>query len=185
VETFFDSQSGAELATLFTISLASSIVWMRVFPRLRTPATRGIVKLQLARTTSRANAIVRAWREQHLLGRAKRSLIVDFPYIASYSFAIAFLALLAGRAAATSGLMSSDTANVSADATAIAAWSAGFCDLLENAGLVLLLRGVTGQPAPAITSFFAGIKWFFAPAAALFSLGLLSVSALKALGWWW
>jgi hypothetical protein len=180
VDAFFDSLRSAELSTLFAITFGSSLVWSRLFPRLRTDvAPGGIVSLQLAWTSPRASSITRSWRERHLEGAARRSIYVDFPFIVLYSFAIAFLALLAGRAADASSLASSDTASSAAAAAAIAAWTAGLCDYLENGGLLLILRGTTGQPLPALTSTLSAVKWLLATGAGLFSLGLLIASAVS------
>ncbi len=181
MDAFFDSLRGSELAILFTIGAGAAATCVRLFPNLKTAAARsGIVSLQFAWTPARAAAITDSWRARHLDGSTRRSLYIDFFYIAGYGTAIAFLALLAGRAAKTSGFCSSHTADLTADFVAIGAWSAGLCDCLENGGLLLLLRGSTQQPVPALTSTVASIKWLLALAAALFSVALLIASAVTA-----
>jgi hypothetical protein len=180
VDAFFHQLRGSEVATLFAISAGAALTFMRLFPNLKTAvAKKGIVSLQLAWSSARANAVIGSWRERHLDGSVKRSIYVDVLYIAGYSFAIAFLALLAGRAARASGLFSAHTADLTADFVAIGAWVAGACDCLENGGLLLLLRS-TDQPVPALTSSVSTIKWLLAPTAALFSIGVLVASAVAA-----
>jgi hypothetical protein len=181
VDAFLDHLRGSELGILFAIGAGAALTSMRLFPNLKTDVARnGIVSLQLAWRSSRAAAVIGSWRERHLDGAVKRSIYVDFLYIASYTAAITFLALLTGRATKASGLFSDHTADLTADFTAIAAWIAGTCDCLENFGLLGQLDGATWQPVPALTSTISAIKWLLAPAAALFSLGLLVASAFAA-----
>ena len=180
MDAFFDHSRGSELATLFAISAGAALTFMRLFPNLKTAAAKkGIVSLQLAWSSARAKAVIESWRERHLDDSVKRSIYVDFLYIAGYSFAIAFLALLAGRAARASGLFSTHTADLMGNIVAIGAWVAGACDCLENGGLLLLLRS-TDQPVPALTSSVSTVKWLLAPAGALLSIGVLIASAVAA-----
>jgi hypothetical protein len=180
VDAFFESLRGSELAILFTICAGVALTCMRLFPDLKTSvARRGIVSLELAWKSSRAGSIISSWRQKHLEGAAKRSIYLDFVYIPFYSFSIAFLGLLAGRAAET-GLFSSHNADLTADFVAIGAWTAGFCDYLENGGLLLLLGRTTDQPIPAITSWVSAIKWALVLLAPPFSIGLLIASAIAA-----
>src|SRR5438874_293647 len=122
----------AEVGTLLFVATGAAVACSRLFPRLTTEvATRGIVSLQLAFTAARANAVVGSWRKQQLEGAARRSLLVDFPFIVSYAWALGLLAVIAGRAADASGRFDPMTADTTAAALAIAGWAAGFCDLVE------------------------------------------------------
>jgi hypothetical protein len=182
VDAPFLGLRGSELAILFVACGGVALVWTQLFPNLTTSvAPRGIISLQLARSSERAAAIVQSFQEAHREGTARRSLYVDFPFILLYSFALAFLGLLAGRAALASGLASSATADSLALATATAAWAAGLCDCLENVGLLFMLRGKTGQPLPGLTTAAAWAKFGLLTSTGLFVVGVLLASSIAAI----
>jgi hypothetical protein len=99
---------------------------------------------------------------------ARTSLLIDYPYLIAYGLflsgacvAVADRARRAGR----SGL---------AALGPLLAWgalAAAACDAVENAALLLILDGHTGQPWPAIAFAFATVKFILALAASLYALG--------------
>lgn len=172
----------AELGTLLAIATGAAITTSQLFPDLTTKqAPKGIVSLQLAWTKERARKVISSWRTHRLDRAANRSLLVDGPFIIFYSVALGLTAVLAGRAAEVSNLLSGDRADTIGSALAIAALVAGLCDFIENGGLALQLHGRLGQPIPGTTSSISALKWLLAFAVGVASLVLLIASAIKAL----
>jgi hypothetical protein len=153
----------AEAGALLLVAAGAAATWTRLFPRLRTAAApRGIVSLQLAFTAARAKAVIESWRARHLDGAARRSLFVDVPFVVFYAWTLGLLAVLAGRAAAGSDLLTPGDADTAAAAVAIGGWVAAFCDLVENGGLWLQLSGRTSGVLTAATSTVSAVKWLLA-----------------------
>jgi hypothetical protein len=139
----------SELGILLAVGLGGTATFARAFPKLRAETTpKGIVDLELPRTTARAEEVVAAWEAQGLDGAAKRSILVDVPFVVSYTGALAAYAALVARAG-------------DADATllVIGALAAGASDLVENALMWRMLGGRTAQPVPALTTVAAALKF--------------------------
>ena len=171
----------SEVGLLLAVGLAATVTWSRLFPTLKPPAARGIVGLELAGSTARARRILADWEQRGLTQRAKRSVALDWPFIVLYSFAAALAGVLGGRAAAGSGLLSSDHADTVAAVLAYAAWAAGVLDVAENAGLRAMLSGHTGQPIPALASAASAAKWLLIAATVVGALALPAAAGIAAL----
>ncbi|WP_445151493.1 hypothetical protein [Baekduia sp. Peel2402] len=171
--------SCAELGAVLAVSTGwAAYVW-RLFPNLSTPdvAPAGIFSLQFALTRGRASAIVGRWKQERRIGAACRSLWLDLAFIALYAAACACAVVLTGRATGASGLIPvTHGETVSAVGAALVAVAAT-CDLLENVGLALTLRGQGGRVAAPITAVAAGIKCFILACLAIGVLDLLIASA--------
>jgi hypothetical protein len=166
------------VAALFVTALAATAVLSRRFPRLKTPEARfGIVSLELAFTRRRAQAMIASWRSRGLEAAAKRSLLIDLPYIGCYTSALTLSAVLSGRAGAGSGVLSREGAHEATTVLATAAVAAGLCDLLENGGLWLELSGHTGGVTVGATSAISAGKWLLILGSAVGSLTTLLASA--------
>ena len=143
----------SELGILLAIGIGGAATLARAFPKLRTDTTpKGIVDLELPRTTVRADEVVAAWKEQRLEGAAKRSILIDLPFVAAYTCALAAFAALMARLG-------------DADATplVLAAVAAGVLDLVENALMWRMLGEKTAQPLPALTTAAAAMKFTLIP----------------------
>jgi hypothetical protein len=176
----------AEVGTLLLVTAAAAYTWSRLFPRLLTKESpHGIVSLQLAFTARKAHAVIDCWRVRHLDGAAKRAQYIDLLFIVFYASALGLLAIAAGRAADSSGLLNPSDAGTAAAWLAIGAWVAGLCDFVENGGLLLQLssnaKGRLSGVLVAATSTVSTLKWSLALGAGLASLGILARSALAAL----
>jgi len=165
-----------EISLLLAVAAALTAVIGVLFPRLGPP---GIVALELARSPRRAQQIVGRWQEAAELGRARRSVYLDFAFIVSYVAGLAFLILLAARAAEESGLMSGERADTFAWVGSLAMIGAGALDTVENLGLLLLIRGRISRGWTLLTSACALVKFVLLIAGALAALAVLTASLIK------
>ena len=124
--------------------------------RMQRTGGTGIVAFELAGTPERARSTMRAWGDD---GRAaaRASLLLDFPFLATYT---AF-----NRAAAAAAGQALDRAGVPALARAAgplrtAQLAAGACDAVENAALLGVLAG-HDERLPAVANAFARAKFAF------------------------
>jgi hypothetical protein len=124
----------------------------------------GIVQFELARTADKA---ARYYRELGDPGRdaARTSLYLDYPYLVLYGlFFAAACVVVAARAAERGMARLARLGRV----LAVAALIGAACDAVENAALLRVLAGHTGQPWPGIAFGFASAKFALSLAAALF-----------------
>ena len=115
----------------------------------------GIVGLELAGTRDQASSILSEWHGEGVARQALWSVVLDFPFIASYSLVLASLAFAAGRWGwsrlphfAWLGL-----------AIAWGQYLAGFADLGENLALLAMLGGGPHSPFPEIARSLAILKF--------------------------
>jgi hypothetical protein len=147
-----------EIGLLLALGTVLTALLESLFPRLRAPETpQGIVTLQLAWTPERARRILGAWAARGWLGRARKSVYVDFPFIAAYSGTLACLGLCAGRVAGWGGIMDDADAHDFGASVAVAMIAAGACDVAENLALLGVLSG-RYAPWTAVMSSFASTK---------------------------
>jgi hypothetical protein len=153
---------------VLVLLVATLAVGALQLPSLGTMSDRhvGIVSFELARTSEKA---ARYHRQLGGEGRdaARTSLYLDYPYLALYGlfFAAACL-VVAQRAAerARPGLARLGRL------LALGALVAAACDAVENAALLRVLAGHTGQPWPGVAFGFASAKFVLTIAAALFAI---------------
>src|SRR5712691_460653 len=95
---YLDFIPGSAAGTLFAISVGVTAVTLRRLPDLRTKRySQAMLSLQLAWSRSRANRLLASWREEDLLGKARKALRADFAFIVAYTFTLMLLASLAAR----------------------------------------------------------------------------------------
>lgn len=136
----FSSLTAWELFLLAFLTAALTAFTGSLLPRLvAAEAPRGIVSLQLARTAGRARTLVDAWTRRGMLGAVRRNVLLDFGFLVAYSSLLAFLSLLVDRGATASGFAPLSTEHVGT-AFALAAWSAGSLDAVENMALLGMLE---------------------------------------------
>lgn len=114
----------------------------------------GIIPFELAGGEARATAIMRRWGRPGQAA-ARRSLLLDYPYLASYS------CLLALACDATAESLRRRERFWLAAAGAPLAWgqlAAGACDAAENAALLAVLAGARRR-MPVVARVFAVNKF--------------------------
>lgn len=115
----------------------------------------GIIPFELAGSTDRATEILGEWGQD---GRdaARASLLLDFPYLIAYG-AFFWLAVRAvSDAARRRGWDRYAGAGVVIAALPIVAAAS---DMIEDVGLLLVIEGYGGTPAPAMATAFALAKF--------------------------
>jgi hypothetical protein len=171
----------ADAAAVLAMALGLSAVWSALFPRLRTDAApKGIASLELCWTANRARRVVNSWERKGMMAAARRSVLLDEPFILFYSVTLATLGVLAARAAGASSLLSHDHAQTVASVMTLAACVAALLDLAENLGLCLLLRGHFATGLSAATSVVSSAKWLLVATAIVSELGLLAFAGAHA-----
>jgi hypothetical protein len=137
---YLDFIPGSAAGTLFAISVGVTAVTLRRLPDLRTKRySRAMLSLQLAWSRSRASRLLASWREEDLLGRARKALRADLAFIVAYTFTLMLLTSLAARAASASMLVNHSAAGILAAVGEIAALSVAALDCVENLGLYRIL----------------------------------------------
>jgi hypothetical protein len=114
----------------------------------------GIIPFELAGTPERAGRILSSWGPSGQAA-ARRSLLLDYPYLASYAPLQALLCTGAGEALGRSGR------RAAASAAPILAWGqlgAGALDAIENSALLAILAGHDGR-LPALARGCASAKF--------------------------
>jgi hypothetical protein len=99
---------------------------------------------------------------------ARTSLLLDYAYLVAYGLFLAGACIAVADRARRTG-----RSRLAALGPPLAwgALGAAACDAVENAMLLLILGGHTGQPWPAIAFAFATVKFALAAAASLYALG--------------
>ena len=127
----------------------------------------GIIELEFTGTSDKA--------EQHHddLGpdgrsAARTSLLLDYPFLIAYGLFLAGACVAVADRARRAG-----HARLAALGAPLAwgALGAAVCDAIENAMLLLVLDGHTGQPWPALAFGFATVKFTLAAGALLYAVG--------------
>jgi len=152
VDAVLSGMSAWELALLFALGVALTVLTGSLLPRVEMPeARRGIVSLQLARTAPRARALVEAWQCRGMLDAVRWNVRLDFPFLVAYSLTLAVGCLLVEQAATRSGLVADGVDGVGA-VFAAAGLAAGAFDFAENVATLPMLReGAVISPARART----------------------------------
>jgi hypothetical protein len=122
--------------------------------RMKRTGGPGIIPFELAGTPERAGRILRTWGAPGQ-SAARRSLMLDYPYLATYSPLQALLCTRAGDALRRRGRRGP------ASAAPVLAWgqlAAGAFDAIENAALLAILAGHDGH-LPALARRCASAKF--------------------------
>jgi hypothetical protein len=167
----FCSRRRFGIVMLVATALMAVVLGIQGCP-LRNPAVAplGIVSLELAGDAERAQAIIGSWKD--LGSTAVVQVILYFPFILFYSFALFFFGLLARQRRVQANKLPELAA-----AARVAAWGglvAGVFDCLEDLGLLMMLGGTIGDAIAARTLLCAIIKFTLIAAV----IGVSTVAAL-------
>ncbi len=153
---------GLPRVAVLLLLLAGTVVTARITnaPALRTDAApAGILSLELAGTSARAQAVVSDWRGGGLIGEARRHVRTDYPFILFYSTCLALACAWTGEAARWER---------AGNALAWGAWAAGVFDVLENLAMGPMLGGTTSAPWPQLALAASAPKWILVTAGFVF-----------------
>jgi hypothetical protein len=168
----FGPLSWEELLLLVLLFSLLSVLTYVLMPSLtRAPGDPGIISLELAWTPTRTRTILDKWRGAHLLSAAKRGIYVDYAFLVAYAMTGALFVTLLARA--TGDAISDSTARHAANAGAIAMWSAGVLDAIENVGLLRLLSLNAGTGTGVLVSAIASVKFLLIGVALVITVGLV------------
>ena len=154
--------------TLWLLAIATVALGIAALPSVGTMEDHGvgIIELEFTRTSAKA--------EQHYedLGpdgrsAARTSLLLDYPYLLAYGLFLAGACVAVADRARRSG-----RPRLAALGAPLAwgALGAAVCDAIENAMLLLILGGHTGQPWPALAFGFAAVKFILVAGALLYAI---------------
>jgi hypothetical protein len=154
---------------LLALAIATVALGVAALPSLGTMEDNGvgIIELEFTGTADKA--------EQHHTdlgseGRsaARTSLYIDYAYLVAYGLFLAGACVAVADRARRTGRTRLAALG---PWLAWAALGAAACDAIENAALLLILGGETGQPWPALAFGFATVKFALAIGASLYALG--------------
>jgi hypothetical protein len=127
----------------------------------------GILELEFTGTSDKA---AEHYEQLGSDGRsaARTSLLLDYPYLVGYGLFLAGACVAVSDRARRTG-----RPRLAAIGPPLAwgALGAAACDAIENAALLLILDGHTGQPWPAVAFGCASVKFALAASASLYALG--------------
>lgn len=165
-----------------TVGLA--VVLTKMGEDLKTPeAPRKVVSLELAATVQRANAILKSWNGKVLDGEtaldlAKRSIVVDFPFIVAYSTALGGGCWWAAGILRRRGFPGGNLVRRLAWLQPVA----GVLDIVENVGMLEEMdrfgRSHAPEWLPRVVAASAGTKFV------LLGLGIVAIMGGLVLRWW-
>jgi hypothetical protein len=128
------------------------VVWLLAWlPFLLIGEPNEMVRLQLAGSESQAREIVAGWSQAEVVDMAIL-LGVDGVHVVSYGVLLATAAIWAGR-------QFRGRATGWAPALAWMAVAAAAFDIVENTGLIVMVRGEINAPMPRITTAFSLAKY--------------------------
>ncbi|MFK5879814.1 MAG: hypothetical protein QM478_10005 [Flavobacteriaceae bacterium] len=146
--------------------LIGFIVLMRFFdaPLKNETSPNGIVSFELAKALSKSEAIINAWDEV-AIGFAKNSVMVDFLFLAVYSFFISLIVHRLNNRVWKKGFVYQFGKIVS-----WLVFVAAFFDVIENIALIRLIYGDLHQLWSSIAYYFAVMKFILLAVGILFVL---------------
>jgi len=155
--------------TLFVVigTIVMAYVMQRIGLPLKTADTPfGILNLEFAFNSNQASAIRWSWLYAHsenlrLTTIAIRHTWLDFVFIFFYSFFLFSGCLMVSNS--FSGKIMEFGKLI-----AVSSLYAGFFDILENVGILLMLKGFTGGAIPLVTGILSSAKWFLVAVALLY-----------------
>jgi hypothetical protein len=152
-----------------TIALNLVLLWLD--GRLKNTGGPSILGLEFAGSLGRVEELQAEWGG-HGEYLARLSLWIDFAFMASYGAFFALACVTVREFAVGHGLRKLAAVGVVAPACAV---GAALFDVAENALWLLVLGGAVGEPAPAIATACASLKFLLIAVAILYSLtGLLA-----------
>ncbi len=148
------AQRRRALWALGSATLAIGVPLLALEREMKRAGGPGIIPFELAGTPQRAERIMRRWGKAGQAA-ARRSLILDYPFLATYSALQAF-----GCNAASDAMRTRDMLTLAAAGPPLA-WAqlaAGGFDAAENAALLAVLAGCGGR-LPALARACANAKF--------------------------
>jgi hypothetical protein len=137
---------------LRALAAPALVVWLVAWiPFLLIGDPQDMVRLQLAGSESRAEEIVAGWSPAEAVDMALLQG-VDNVHLLAYGLLLTVAAVWAGRRLR-------GRAARWAPVVAWAAVAAALFDVVENAGMIVMIRGDVEAPVPAITTTFAMAKY--------------------------
>jgi hypothetical protein len=131
---------------------------------LITPVSKaGIVSLELAKTTEQSNIIINQWKQNNLINHAITNTYIDFIFIIFYSLFLYSYCFFVS-------IKQKPWAATISRTLAIAALTAGLCDVVENYCMLQMLQ-------QSVTATWAFLSWLFA----LIKFGLLIAAVVWSL----
>jgi tetrahydromethanopterin S-methyltransferase subunit C len=116
---------------------------------LITPVSKaGIVSLELAKTTEQSTIIINEWKQKNLIHQAITNTYIDFAFIIFYAFFLYTFCFFIS-------LKQKPWAATISRTLAIAALTAGLCDVIENYFMLQMLE-------QSVTATYAFLSWLFA-----------------------
>jgi hypothetical protein len=155
--------------TLWLLAIATVVSGLAALPSLGTMEDHGvgIIELEFTGTSDRA---AEHYQELGSEGRsaARTSLFLDYAYLIAYGLFLAGACVAVADRARRAGRK-----RLAAFGLPLAwgALAAAACDAVENAMLLVVLDGHTGQPWPALAFAFATVKFALAASASIYALG--------------
>ncbi len=136
---------------------------------LITPVSKaGIVSLELAKTTEQSTIIIDQWKKAQVVEQAISNTYIDFGFILFYAlFLYAFCFYISTKQQPWAASISRTLA--------VAALTAGLCDVIENYFMLQLLEGTITSTYAFLSWLFASIKFVLLMLTILWSLGNLHV----------
>jgi hypothetical protein len=154
---------------LLVLAIATVALGLAALPSLETMEDHGvgIIELEFTGTAERA---AQHHRDLGPEGRdaARTALLLDYGYLVAYGL---FLAAACTAVADRARRAGRPRLAAAGPLLAWGALGAAGCDAVENAMLLLILGGETGQPWPALAYGFATVKFALAGGASLYALG--------------
>ena len=154
------------LILLAAATIALNLVLAWIDERLKRTGGPGIIGLEFAGSLGRVEEIQAEWGG-HGEYLARLSLWIDFAFMTSYGAFFALAGVAVRDFAASRGLRRLPAVGVVAPACAV---GAALFDVVENAIWLLVLGGHLGDPAPAIATGCASVKFGLIAVAILYSL---------------
>lgn len=165
-----------KLILLGVATIAFNLVLTWIDSRLKGTGGPGIVGLEFAGSLGTVEEVQAEWGA-HGEYLARLSLWIDFGFMVSYGAFFALAGVAVREFAASRGLRRLAAIGVVAPACAIAA---ALFDVAENAIWLLVLGGHLGDPAPAIATACASLKFALIAVAILYALaGLIAWLRLR------
>ncbi|MBX9784761.1 MAG: hypothetical protein K2X48_15845 [Chitinophagaceae bacterium] len=132
---------------LGTVAMIAVMRWHGA-PLITPVSKAGIVSLELAKSTEQATIIINQWQQNNLIQQAINNTYIDFVFIIFYAlFLYAYCFYISIKQQPWAGAISRTLA--------LAALTAGLCDVIENYCMLQMLQG-------SVTSAHAFLSWLFA-----------------------
>lgn len=169
-----DKSHSVSVNKVFLVSVVLTVGWMYFMSASVKPVnSKQIVAFELAKTPEAAADIIKHWTEIDAIGKAKKSIYLDFVFLVMYSFSIALGCLVLSKFTENafliqSGLWLSRVIMI-----------AGLSDVIENLAMLKTLSGVITIQMTAVAYWFAILKFSIVIVSMLFVAGCLLFGVIR------